>query len=298
MVSRPSTILDVSALMAESTTGSVTSTTSTSPSPSSTPAHPTSINHIVSVKLETSNYLLWLAQFKPLLKGYNLVGYVDGTFPCPPRYLGSDDTTVNPACLAWEQQDQVLLGWLLSSLSDPVLARMLNRELQHVQKGSKTMAQYFLHAKSLADSLSAAGHVLTDAEVQAAILQGLEPAYDAVVTTLTGPASADLSMDDFYAHLQAFEIRLDSQNEALRQQPVANVATQNRSNGPPRFSTHGTSQGNIRNNFNPVLKVLVIYVGAGTILFRLVGFDLSVIFHLLTPHRNLNNPNNTLRLIW
>ncbi|OVA12200.1 hypothetical protein BVC80_1777g19 [Macleaya cordata] len=128
MVSRPSTILDVSALMAESTTGSVTSTTSTSPSPSSTPAHPTSINHIVSVKLETSNYLLWLAQFKPLLKGYNLVGYVDGTFPCPPRYLGSDDTTVNPACLAWEQQDQVLLGWLLSSLSDPVLARMVGHD--------------------------------------------------------------------------------------------------------------------------------------------------------------------------
>ncbi|KAF6173286.1 hypothetical protein GIB67_026981 [Kingdonia uniflora] len=134
----------------------------------------TPIHHLISVKLDQTNYLLWLTQFKPLLKGYDLEGYVDGTLVCPPRTLSNIDTTINPAFLAWTKQDQNLLGWLLSSLSESVLAQVvgldssrvvwssldkqfasksrarkmqIRRELQTIRKGSKTMSQYFLHAK-------------------------------------------------------------------------------------------------------------------------------------------------------
>ncbi|OVA14795.1 hypothetical protein BVC80_1149g1 [Macleaya cordata] len=146
------------------------------------------INHLISVKLDETNCLLWLTQFKPLLKGYNLQGYIDGTLPCPPRTL-PDSTEVNPDFTKWEEQDQILLGWLLSSLSDTILSRLvglstsrevwsalekrfapktcahhmhLRRELQTLRKGNKTMQQYFSYAKQLFDALVASGNPITD----------------------------------------------------------------------------------------------------------------------------------------
>ncbi|KAF6135928.1 hypothetical protein GIB67_006820 [Kingdonia uniflora] len=86
---------------------------------------------------------------------------------------------------------------------------------------------YFLHAKELADSLAASGHLMSDPDLQQIILSGLDNAYDAIVTTLTA-TMADISMNDFYAHLIAFDMRLEAQTIMLQQHPVANVATQQR----------------------------------------------------------------------
>lgn len=36
------------------------------------------------LKLTSTNYLSWKPQFQTLLIGYDLLGYVDGTKPCPP----------------------------------------------------------------------------------------------------------------------------------------------------------------------------------------------------------------------
>ncbi|KAL5727460.1 hypothetical protein ACHQM5_000655 [Ranunculus cassubicifolius] len=109
----------------ETTNSSSSNTIAPSSSPTTTVApttpHITSIHHLISVKLDHQNYLLWLTQFKPLLKGYGLEGYVDGSNACPPRILNPTDTDINPAYTNWQQQDQILLRWLLSSLTDPVL---------------------------------------------------------------------------------------------------------------------------------------------------------------------------------
>lgn len=72
------------------------------------------VNHLISVKLNDTNYLLWKTQFNPLLKGYRLMGYIDGTYPKPARTLPNTET-VNPAYTKYEEQ--ILLGWLLSSLT-------------------------------------------------------------------------------------------------------------------------------------------------------------------------------------
>lgn len=37
-------------------------------------------------KLSGSNYPAWRVQFNALLVGYDLIGYVDGTHPCPPKH--------------------------------------------------------------------------------------------------------------------------------------------------------------------------------------------------------------------
>ncbi|KAL5728487.1 hypothetical protein ACHQM5_001563 [Ranunculus cassubicifolius] len=264
---------------------SPTSTTTTTTITSTTP-HITSIHHLISVKLDHHNYLLWLAQFKPLLKGYGLEGFVDGSHPCPPRLLNPTDTDINPSYTQWQQQDQILLGWLLSSLTDPILAQVagistssevwvalerqyasksrarimqLRRELQTIRKGSQTMQQYFLKAKQLADSLASSGHPIQPSDLQQIILAGLDSAYDAIVTTLTTTV-VDTSMDDFYAHLLAFDMRVEAQTAALHQIPVANVATQQRhtnsrsytslSSQPPRSYPHQSGNRNQNTNRN------------------------------------------------
>lgn len=83
---------------------------------------PININHFVSLKLDRQNFLLWRAQFLPLLRGYELEGYVSGALPCPPKFLSSTNTTINPNYITWQKQDNILLGWILSSLTELVLA--------------------------------------------------------------------------------------------------------------------------------------------------------------------------------
>ncbi|EOY19867.1 hypothetical protein QQP08_004507 [Theobroma cacao] len=80
---------------------------------------------ILSVKLTTTNYSGRRAQFKALLRGYGLIGYVDGSKPCPvplpprKRRSGSRDTVYE----LWKRQDQLVLLAILTSLSEEWLPR-------------------------------------------------------------------------------------------------------------------------------------------------------------------------------
>ena len=48
---------------------------------------------------------------------------------------------VNPKFLDWEQQDQLLLSWLLSLMSEGILARMVNSE--NSAQVWRTLERYF-----------------------------------------------------------------------------------------------------------------------------------------------------------
>ena len=67
-----------------------------------------------SLKLTSSNYLSWKLQFQTLFIGYDLQGFVDGTKPCPPQYLITDNSnTLNPDYHTWIRQDQLILNDLI-----------------------------------------------------------------------------------------------------------------------------------------------------------------------------------------
>jgi hypothetical protein len=54
-------------------------------------------NHI-TIKLSPENYIFWRAQILPLLRSHYLMGYVDGTLPCPPALVdGVHGPVINPA---------------------------------------------------------------------------------------------------------------------------------------------------------------------------------------------------------
>lgn len=58
----------------------------------------------------------------PFLKGHQLFGFLDGSFPIHPPML---DDKSNPAHTRWLQQNQLIIYTLNSSLSKNVLAQVL-----------------------------------------------------------------------------------------------------------------------------------------------------------------------------
>lgn len=91
----------------------------------------TNVAQSSSIKLDRNNYIIWKSQLLPVLRGHDLEGYVDGTHKCPSRMISSSSeenssqATVNPAYNSWIKQDQLLLSWILSTLTKGVLAQVV-----------------------------------------------------------------------------------------------------------------------------------------------------------------------------
>ena len=71
---------------------------------------------------------MWKSQFLPLLRGYDLLKFVDGSSAPPSRYIQNEQSERidNPDFITWDRQDQLILSWLLSSLTESVLAQVLD----------------------------------------------------------------------------------------------------------------------------------------------------------------------------
>ena len=74
------------------------------------------------LKLTSSNYLSWKLQFQTLFAGYDLLGYIDGSKPCPSATITDNNTTTpNPAHLLWVRQDQLILNAIIGSISPNII---------------------------------------------------------------------------------------------------------------------------------------------------------------------------------
>ncbi|KAJ0024683.1 hypothetical protein Pint_06793 [Pistacia integerrima] len=142
--------------------------------------------HMLTIKLTSTNYLLWQNQFLPLLTSQGLFGYLDGSVQAPsPKITGSDRTTQeNPAYTSWLNTDQTLLSLLYSSLTEESMGEVLGlshaheawttleasfshrsktrelqlkEELQLMQRGSKSVAEFSHLFKGICDQLAAIG---------------------------------------------------------------------------------------------------------------------------------------------
>ena len=104
--------------MASSTTNSSTRTT-------------TSHSEIIQInatthlplKLNSNNFPSWHLQFDTFLTGLDLIGYVNGTYPCPaPTIIIRETVTSNPAYLKWIRQDKLILHAIITSLTESVIS--------------------------------------------------------------------------------------------------------------------------------------------------------------------------------
>jgi len=163
---------------------------------------------------------------------------------CPTKLLDDENGQYvpNPNYTLWIRKDQFLLSWIISTLSEKVLSQVygldtsrliwaalqnkfasqsqsrishIKRQLQCLRQGSKTCSEYITDAKSLADQLAVIGKPIDDDDLINFVMSGLNPTFNAFITTFTLLLSRDkTSFDDFQNELLSHEMLLNQQQLA------------------------------------------------------------------------------------
>ncbi|KAI5315320.1 hypothetical protein L3X38_044496 [Prunus dulcis] len=166
------------------------------------------------IKLDGTNYPLWLAQVIPVLKSRNLMGHVDGTKPCP-AYLLTDGKgkTVNPAFDAWIKEDRMIQSWINGSLTAAVSSMVvpsacsrsiwlslekrygsqsqndrvlqLCGELLH-KRSDISISAYLNRTNSIADKLRVAGSPISDHDLVTVVTSNF-PQYKITANSTWNP---------------------------------------------------------------------------------------------------------------
>jgi hypothetical protein len=156
-----------------------------------TPQNPLhNVTHHITLKLTQDNYPLWKVVVVPFLEGHDLIGFIDGMHPQPPKL--SDDSTSgvlvpNPDYQPWYHQDKLLKSPLIYTLSDRLLPHVAGISTSHslwltleklfsshsqawimqvrhqvttLKKGVQPITDYFQKAQGFAHMLAAIGHPL------------------------------------------------------------------------------------------------------------------------------------------
>lgn len=170
--------------------------------------------HLVSIKLSDDNYLPWKQQALAIIRGYKLQKFLLGAHASPTRFSSPANEAqgnLTEEFLAWEQQDQFLLSWILASMSDGMLTKMVGCEysyqaweklelffasqikakvrkfkaqLRSLKKGTMTATEYLLKLKKIVDSLASVGSPIGEADHIEAILEGLPEEYTGFIVSI------------------------------------------------------------------------------------------------------------------
>ncbi|KAJ9556147.1 hypothetical protein OSB04_010761 [Centaurea solstitialis] len=191
------------------------------------------IIHMLTIKLGSTNYLLWKNQIIPILSYQNLLNHVDGTGIAPPSTrLEADKIVDNPDYSAWVLADQKTVIILHASLSEEAVTLIvglstarqiwtaleaaygnssiervhtIRDQLRLIQKGSKSVAEYGRLFKNLCDQLAAIGHPVDESDQLHWFLCGLGPSFETFSTTIRSARPAP-SFADLLARTESHEL--------------------------------------------------------------------------------------------
>uniref|UniRef100_A0A2N9I5M9 Reverse transcriptase Ty1/copia-type domain-containing protein n=1 Tax=Fagus sylvatica TaxID=28930 RepID=A0A2N9I5M9_FAGSY len=193
-----------------SSSGLLSTSSQNTTTPSLTP-----IQHLITIKLNQDNYLLWKAQIVPYLKGQNLFGFIDGSLPSPPSILPQTSTDLtqpplNLDFLTWQRQDQMILSALIPSLFETILAYVvkcttsrevwttlecmfttqsrarsmsIHYQLATLRKGDSSITDYYHRFTKLTDTIAAINQPLPHHESLSFLLAGLGSQMQALLAT-------------------------------------------------------------------------------------------------------------------
>jgi hypothetical protein len=85
-----------------------------------------SLNLPIAIKLNESNFLTLKSQILPLIHGYDLGFFLNSTPLDTTVRSPNGQIEINLSYLPWHRQDQLLLGWLRSSLTETLLAQVVS----------------------------------------------------------------------------------------------------------------------------------------------------------------------------
>lgn len=197
---------------------------------------PVTFKHSLSIKLNNENHLLWKQQVTAAVRGHKLMLYLESPSK-PQKYLSGQDGeagNLNLDFSEWEQQDQLLVSWLLSSMTESILTRMVGCEsafeirtklniyfaaqtrakvsqlkivLQSIKKGSSIVNEYLSKVKSAIDQLGSVGHSVFETDHIEAIFNGLPKDDDTFVISLNSKSDS-YTVEEIESLLLAQETRL------------------------------------------------------------------------------------------
>ena len=178
------------------------------------------------------------------IKGHNLNHYIDLTAKFPPCYASPEDTLqdrVLEEFRLWEQQEQLLLSWLMASMSELILTQVVESDftwqvweklqiyfashthareqqlkivLRNTSKGSTPVSECLLRIKAPVNALVSIGCTVSNSEHIVVILGGLSTEYDAFVTSINTRMDP-YSMAEIEALLLAHESRIEQAQQKL-----------------------------------------------------------------------------------
>ncbi|KAG6738327.1 hypothetical protein POTOM_057939 [Populus tomentosa] len=256
-------------------------------------------NHLITIytaaqaplKLTFSNYASWKIQFETLFIGYDLLGCIDGSKPCPSKTLVTNDITIpNPAYSLWVRQDQLLLNAIVGSLSPPLISfvarttssrdawhvlattyakpshgriHQVKNQLKNLTKGSMSITDFVYFMKARSDELVVLGAPMDANDLTEQILDGLGEDYTELVRAVQAHEAA-ISFDELHEKLLLFEASLQTRSQSSHLGPItANSFTKNSSNNnwrPSRTNWRPSSSpigNNLRSsstaNFRPTM---------------------------------------------
>ncbi|XP_058004052.1 uncharacterized protein LOC131180704 [Hevea brasiliensis] len=145
----------------------------------------------------------------------------------------------NPEFENWFRKDQMLLSWLLSSLTEEIYPYIIgltsskavwdalaNAFRAELKKHDLSVSQFLQKAKALSDELSAAGRPISQAEFNAIIYRNIGSEYHGLIAALN-LCSEPMSFNELYGQLVAHEILLKGSLD-----PVANLVLKGNSPTP------------------------------------------------------------------
>jgi histone deacetylase 1/2 len=225
----------------------------------------TKIANLISIRLDDKNFKPWKQQISGVIRGFKLQKYIIDP-AIPERYLTAEDRaagTVNPLFLEWENQDALVCTWLLSTMSEPLLAkfvdftyswqvwdeihrhfdtllntkaRQLRMELRTLSKGDRKINEFIQRVRVINESLISIGDPVPLRNLIEVVLDALPEEFDPVVAAI-GSNSTPISLDEVESYLLAHESRLDKN----KKQNLLDAATVNLAQSPNSLASSQNS---------------------------------------------------------
>lgn len=184
--------------------------------------------------------MIWKSQFQNILRATNLIGYVDGSSPCPPALI-QDSTgkeSTNSEFLTCKQVDSHLLSCITATLTPAVFTSVLQcstscevwtlltkrftslsrshihqlkNKLNAVSKKSLSMEDYLLQIKIISDQLALVSSPVEEEDLILIVLNGLPVEYNSLKTAIRArPESITMSDLSSLLCLEALHVESES----------------------------------------------------------------------------------------
>jgi hypothetical protein len=93
-------------------------------------AYPSNLNvaNFVSLKLTSTNFLLWETQVISLIESQDLIGFITGTISAPVAEIQNsteDGMMPNPDLTAWTCTDRLIKAWITATISEEALGTVV-----------------------------------------------------------------------------------------------------------------------------------------------------------------------------